>query len=124
MYALLLYSSYSMECLEKPISDTMNPFLMQLFEALSQARTDSYTAVANALRNINLSGMTTQQIIDYFSSKIGKIPLPTSMKKPNEFMENTHNLGAFLEAFVVDWKTLFEVLETGLIHIIVVKEPF
>lgn len=107
--ALLLYSSYSMSCLEGVINDTMNPCLMHLYEALSQARTDAYTAIANALRDFNPSVMSAQQIIDYFTPKLGKVPLPPSMKRPNDFMASIRDTGLILELLVVDWRTLREV---------------
>lgn len=104
--AILVYCTYHSECLVDIINDTMNSIILHLYEVLTTVRSQAYSAIVNTLNDIDISVMSSQEIIDCFLPKMAKIPPPPSMGSGEEFMKDIFDIGLVIERMVRDWSQL------------------
>lgn len=104
--AILVYCTYHSECLVDIINDTMNSNILHLYEVLTTVRSQAYSAIVNTLNDIDITVMSSQEIIDCFLTKMAKIPPPPSMGSGKEFMKDIFDIGLVIERMVRDWSQL------------------
>lgn len=104
--AILVYCTYHSECLVDIINDTMNSIILHLYEVLTTVRSQAYSAIVNTLNDIDITVMSSQEIIDCFLPKMAKIPPPPSMGSGKEFMKDIFDIGLVIERMVRDWSQL------------------
>lgn len=104
--AILVYCTYHSECLVDIINDTMNSNILHLYEVLTTVRSQAYSAIVNTLNDIDITVMSSQEIIDCFLPKMAKIPPPPSMGSGKEFMKDIFDIGLVIERMVRDCSQL------------------
>lgn len=107
--AIFYYTCYHGECLRLVINDTLNSKLMDLHGVLHNVNVDCLKIIISYIKDMQVSTMLPEQILDGVQVYMGNIAKPPSMKGAELFMKNVASVGILLEKIVEDWRYLRDV---------------